>query len=306
MASVAPLLYRKRIIQIANENTKGTYDFDPLRSLLCFDASIQSTAEFIERRGPGKYLGHVNIGAFGQETGVFTCKAELRGNGSNAMDAAVSEMLMACGMKNTSEAYTPSSTITDHKTVSITVWEDGKKKQLKGAMGNCVISGEQGMPIYLEFTMTGFYVQMADEALSTPTWSANATLPEVMGSGALTFGALTVYPSKFQLDFGNNVVERSGSGYFVITDRTPILSIDVEDDNDATADYPAIRIAGTQTAFSMAIGSAAGKMITVAAPKVQIQELKEADRNGILTYDLTGLCTANTGDDEYSITVKTA
>ncbi len=305
MALQAPLLSRKRVVQVKVETTKGTEETTGLSDLLCFDPKLESAAEWIERKGTSKFLGHMTPGMFSEELGVFSCSAELRGNGSNAMDAAISALLQACGLVNTSETYTPTSTISSQKTATIRSYLDGTLKVLYGAAGTCKISGEWGQRVMLELEMAGMFKAPADAAL--PTYSPGTTTPPLMGSGAVTLASNAFKFNKFELDFANQVTYRPGADHYCIADRDPTFSFDPEWDKIAGYDFDGIRQALTTAALSLAIGSGAGKAITITAPKVQQKEPgKEGDREGIAIYEYMAQLLGNSGDDEYSIAVTTA
>jgi hypothetical protein len=49
------------------------------------------------------------------------------------------------------------------------------------------------------------------------------------------------------------------------------------------------------------LGSVAGNIITITAPKAQITDLKDANRKGIRTRNLTAMLRESSGDDDWSI-----
>lgn len=306
MALSAPLLTRKRVIKVTIETTKGT-KVAGTSAIRVFDLEINSTAPFEERKGSGLYLGNTEAGILGELSGSCSFKAELRGNGASGMDAAIAILLQACGFKKAVEVYTLSSTLSDHKTISIDVWEDGRKKGLAGASGIVTFEGEVGKRMMCNFEFFGRWVAPIDEAL--PAYVPGTETPLRLQAGTFTLATEAIKIAKYGLATGANVIMRGdvsaagGIDHYMITDFDPVVSLDPEADLVAGHDYHGIWLAGTEAAVSLAIGGGALDTITIAQPKVQYRELRESDRNGIQIYDLTGQCNHDSGDDAVTITV---
>jgi hypothetical protein len=159
---------------------------------------------------------------------------------------------------------------------SISVWEDGVRYALKGAMGNMVMRCKMGEPRVLEFTFTGAYVATAADSPATP-----ATLPlppqPFLGSNILTIttgGAWNPIFDEFSLDLGNvlskviNANDASGIRGSQITDRRIVAKINPELPLPATKDLMAIWRAGTVATLAAAITTgAAGNKWALAIPK---------------------------------------
>lgn len=308
MAYAGGLLARRKVIHVLNETDKGVAETTGLVALFCLDPKIESAAEFIEREGAGKYLGFNELGIFGDEVGVFTGRVEFRGNGTDAMEAGISALLQSSGFLNTAEAYSPFLTVAAQKTCTIEYHDDGLLKILSGAVAQSLtISGEQGKPVYGDFTMLGKYAAVTDEAL--PAYAPDDEPPPLMGSGSFSYAADSgVLISKFSVDMGLVTTLRSGSAnlHYVITNRKPVISMDPEQDLVANLDLDGFRTGRTTKDFSLVIGAAAGKKITFNAPAVQTRSLADGEREGLLIYDLTGQCNISAGNDEFTITVLTA
>jgi len=309
MAFGGGLLERKKVVQVQQEAVKGTFIEAALVDMFCFDPKIESTAEWIERKGSGVAMGHTELGMFGDELGVFSARIEMRGNGTNELDAALTLVMQACGFTVAAGVYSPSATIAAQKTLSIVQHDDGVKKALSGCMGTIVFSGEQGNPVFAEVEMFGRYAAPSDDA--NPGYTPSAEVPPIMGSGVMTLDALLVLINTFSVDMGNVVEFRAGTStalqHYVITDRNPVIAMDPEQDLLAGYSYDSIRRARTTKAFTLGTGTGAGKLITYAAPLVQNMALPSNARGGLLSYDYTGICVAGaTGNDEFTVTVPVA
>jgi len=300
MALSAPLITRKRVIKVVLEAEKGT-KLAATQALWVEDLEIDPDGVFIERKGTGLYRGGKEKGVVDATKGICTFKAELRGNGSNGMEAALAILLQACGLKKTSEVYQVHSTHTDDKTISIDVWEDGVKKCLSGVSGNVVFEGEEDGRMICNFTLRGIWIAPTDEAL--PAYSPSVTPPMLFNKCTFTLATESIKITKFSLDMGNNLVKRGN--YYMITDYEPILSINPEADKVAGYDYYGIWLAGTEAAVSLILTDGTDK-ITFTLPKVQCREIKGSDREGIMTHDWTGQCNHDSGDDSVKIEAAAA
>jgi hypothetical protein len=308
MAFNGGLLDRKRVVEVKIEASKGTAETSALLPMFCFDAKIETAAEFIDRKGTGAFMGHNFAGIIGDEVGVFSARIECRGNGSNALDVALAAVLTSCGFTNVAEVYSPSATIAAQKTLTVEVHEDGLLKILSGAMGNVVFSGEQGNQVFAEVEMLGAYSAVTDEAV--PAFAPSTEVPPIMGSGVMTLGGDSVLIQAFGVDMGNVVTLRAGATagalYYVITDRDPVITMNPEQDLVANHDYDGFRTGRTTKAFTLGIGSGAGKLVTFAAPAVQTRTLAAGEREGLMMYDYTGQCNISSGNDEFTVTVPTS
>lgn len=309
MAYAGGLLTRKRVIKLVAESSKGTKEAGTTVGLV-YDLEIDTDASFEPRTGSGLYRGQKEIGIQELRIGVCSFRAEIRGNGINALDAFLTPCFEACGLKNTAETYQVHSTIANDKTLSIDVYEDGVKKGLAGAMGNVRFEGESGKRLFGIFTFRGIWQAPVDAGL--PAFAPSAETPPLLAGGTFTVATDTFKIGSFALDMGNVVIPRldvnaaAGVDHFEISDYDPVVSIDPEADLIANHDFFGKWLAGTEGALSLILGSGAGKAITFTVPKVQYRELKEGDREGLQIYDLTGQCNHSSGDDAVAIAVATS
>jgi hypothetical protein len=176
-------------------------------------------------------------------------------------------------------------------------------------MGTWKIMAETGKQAQIEFTFTGKYsTNETDTALIAPTYPT--VLPLRVAAGALTFNAVALCTSNVEFDAGNSVVmrecvnatDRSGYVSAVVTNRAPVITADPESVLVATQNRDNLWLTSDPQAFSMRIG-VSGTSITVAAPKAQLENKQQGNRNDINTDDLTWLATAGTSaDTELTIT----
>ena len=166
-----------------------------------------------------------------------------------------------------------------------------------------------GKTAMIEFTFTGKYsTNETDTALIAPTYPT--VLPLRVAAGALTWNSVALCTSNVEVDAGNSVImrecmnatDRSGFISAIVTNRQPVITADPESVLVATQDRDALWLTSSPQAFSMQIGTT-GTSVTIAAPKAQLENKQQGNRNDMLTDDLTWLATAgSSADTELTIT----
>lgn len=310
-----PLNHRAKLVAVKVEGTKGTAETLTASEadLLVYDPEMQADVEF-EQRAPAN-VGSGHLGSVqGQHMGSFRCRVEARGEGTAAtLPSWADTLLLACGLENTSAVLTPTSDIDSQTTVTIGLWEDGKKKVLYGAMGNCVITGEVGKRVFFEFEFKGIFSAVTDVAnLSGITYETTAPLR--LASTTFTINSVAQKLSRFRLDLGVDVQLRDDpataaalSHAYIAGQRNPTLNLDPEGRLVADEDVWGAFFAESQVAVAINLGSVDGNKINIAAAKFQRTQQQSQERKGLQVYDVTGeLASTTAGDDAYSITFPAA
>lgn len=306
---MAAMITSKTLVFVKTEAQKGAAETATLLPALAFDAGINPAHPVIDRPGAGKFMGINNPSVLGEAVGDWRGGLELRGNGSTAMDPALSAMLKACGFKNTSEVYTPCDPA-DQSTVTIQQYEDGTKKSIFGAAGRLKIEGETGKRAMCNFEMEGCWGGRVDEDLAA--WTPSTESPLRVLAGTFTLGVTPRRISRFSLDMGNTVTPlydpnaAAGVAYYVVSQRNPTLTIDPEDELVVTHDFYGLWLAGTPVAVVLVLGTGAGKRVTITIPKLQYRQVREGDRENLRINDLVGQCLISNGNDEVTIAVATS
>jgi hypothetical protein len=306
------LLRRRRVFAAKIETTVGTAE-----SLTAAEAAfnaeqftIQPSIPMTRREGQGgfNYLPSIPEGM----QGTCTVRFGMSYNGTT-LPSWASVLLPACGWVATGLVLSP---VTQGpglaggvKTITIGEYKDGKLSVLSGAMGVWKVIAETGKQAMIEFTFTGKYsTNETDVAILAPTYPT--VLPLRVAQGALTWNAVALCTSSVEIDSGNTVIMREcvnasdRSGYIsaVVTDRAPVITANPESVLVATQNRDNLWLTSTPEAFSLQIG-AAGNSITIAAPDAQLENIQQGDRSGLMSDDLTWLCTAGaTADSELTIT----
>ena len=190
------------------------------------------------------------------------------------------------------------------------VMQDGLKKEIFGSRGDGSIEiAGTGQVAFLAYTLNGAMVTPVDTALFTGVSIPNV-VPETFKGGALQAGTDALCVDSFTLNLANTVARRvcsdaaTGIKSYKITERGPTVSIDPEQELEATIAFMGKLFGGTEFGFLAQIGSTALKRVRIMASRAQYTELGNADRESLATYAATlrlNRGKAPSGDDEYII-----
>lgn len=272
-----------------------------------YNAKMKADISNDERTGQGSYSRIPS--APGARSGTCTFETDLIGGASDP--AWASTFLPACGYVGTDGVYAPVTKAPGvsggPKTLTIALYEDGRVKKLRGAMGTAVFRMQAGKAIRVAFTFRGIWDAPADASILTPTFVT--TKPLRFASSAIAIGSWNPTVAECALDLGNNVIMRedsadvSGFASAAITDMMPKGNIDPEALLVATSDNYGAWLAGTEAALSIALG-ATGNAVAFAAPKLQFMSIDDGDRNLLRTDPIEFQLnrSASAGDDHLTIT----
>ena len=271
-----------------------------------FTPGIEMHARNPERSSLSPYPGLP-----GPRMSKISFDVELVGTASAGDAIHFSDALRACGVDETlvagtSATYTPASD--SIPSVTIGMYVDGKIYKLWGARGTFKLVLDDGKPGIFSFEFTGADFSDTDGNLLAGT-SLNTVVPPIFVDASLTIDSYAAILSKIEIDAGNALALRkdanavSGHKSAVITGKESTLTLDPENVLVATEDFMGNWRSGTQMAFTTTIGSVAGNIIAVTAPKVQYQGVGLADRDGQSTLDITALLAADASDDEWQIQI---
>jgi hypothetical protein len=285
---------------------------------------VTCTPTITSNERPQQGVSSMLANTIGTQSGVISFKTGLSGDGTVTATAPgwLETLLPACGIFETGgtggifSPLTAAPSVTAgtgvNHTVTISVFEDGLKKTITGAMGTFTISATAGDPVVIEWTFTGVWAPVTDVSLSTITPTYDAILPLVFRTATLTVGGSAPgCVSSFAIDIGNTVELRqcatksSGFESAIITDRKVVGSMDPESRLVTTEDVFGEWLAGSELAFSLALDDGiVTDTVTIAAPQIQRTNISPGDRNGILVDGIDFACNSasTTGDDELTIT----
>lgn len=164
--------------------------------------------------------------------------------------------------------------------------QDGRVHKMHSCRGNCeigLVSGEGGK---MSFRFLGVDEGQADQALLTGISFPNVQPPAYLGATASLFAVEPECYVNLGIDFGNTIAglecatETSGYKAFRLTRRDMKGSMDPAAVVFATQDYFAKMKAATLGALQTAWGSVSGNKLQIDAPKLQVLNVTDGDREG--------------------------
>jgi hypothetical protein len=302
------LFYKRRILAAKIETTSGT----PIAlgnadaAMNVFNLVANPTAEFIQRQQQGAF-GQV-AGVIGLETGQFTFSTEIHDAAAGAAPAWLQTLFAGCGLTYSAGVFSLRSEApgTNVKTLTLGCYVDGVYKQISGAAGTFVINAPTGQRAMIDWTFMGRWATPTDVALLTPTYPTKR--PIMAKSGVVSIASFNPCFSNFTLDIGNVVTARpclggvGGLASYVVTDRNITGTMDPESKIVATNPVYTQWATSVEQALSVRLQNA-DTTVTIAAPKFQITNAQEGDREGLQIDTITYQCNVDAApNDELTIT----
>lgn len=302
-----PLLKRVRVLAAKIETSIGAAESLSGTNATnnCYDIMMQPDIPVDDREAQGSFSRLAGIP--GARTGKCTFKVGICGTGSGGIPTWASTFLPACGWVATSQVYTPRAEApgSNVKTLTIGVYENGRKKLLRGAMGTFKIVLPAGRMGYFDFEFTGIWDAPTDTSILSPTLDTN--FPFRYAASTTTIASYAPKLENLTFDAGNVVIMRedatdvSGYASALISDRKTVGSMNPEAALVATYDPYGDKLASTLRALSATIGDANDKL-TIAAPKMQITNIQDSDRGDNQVDQIDFQCCRSSGNDELSLT----
>lgn len=312
------LLTRLGVLLAKIETTPGTDAAPTGTDGACnfFNVSITPAIAMQQRQGQGGMGKLASIPEGFGCTVNFQTHLEWDGTATEPFWADV--LLPGCGFVKSGQTFTPRSEApgTNVKTLTFYHYLNGKLRKIYGAAGNGVVNLPTGKMGFIDWTFTGVWGGETDAAIVTPTYPT--ALP-LRATGLNQLNDVDLCASNVTIDFGNVVTLRecvkniSGqlrAGYesAIITDRTPLISVDPEAKLVATRDAYGAWIASTEALWEYDVAGPTNSVLVFDAPKAQIVNNADGDRNGLAIDTLQLQCNKNgaTHNEELSITFTAA
>jgi len=234
-------------------------------------------------------------------------QCELRGSGAAGTAPEIAPLLKACRLAETVNAgtdvtYQPASATEGSATVYI--YADGLVWKFVGAVGDAKIDAQIGQAATITFTLSAPY--QAPATATIPTGAAyDATQPLVFSSADVTTeGGVSIRVGQLALNMGNDVQEHTRVGYhqFVVANRNPELTLN-KHAVGPTADWNNL-MAAQQVALHAQLGSTAGNIVTLDAPKAVRKSLGYGEEAEAITMDATYGLYEQASDDQFTVVFK--
>ena len=305
-----PLFQRRALLLAKIETTSGT-DSVPVvgtDAMLARNVTLRplvtQTADRAVLRG---YMG----GSEQLVVGEYV-EAEFEIEAASAGTSAITvprygPLMRACGCAQTIGAsdvtYAPIST--GFVTATLYVYMDSVLHRLLGAVGDVRLVMQAGqIPVY-RFRFIGMYAVPTD---ATPGAASFTGWQVPLGIRDANVPTLTVHSGtkaaqpvrSFEAGLGNSLVYRNlvGASACLITDRQAAGSIEIQAESVATRDWWTIVRNATTAAVSVVIGTGAGNVVRVNAPRVQMTDPQYSELDAIVMLQMGMRFVPNSGNDE--------
>ena len=306
----------KSRLKVILAKIEATYGADPAptgaaNAILVSNPTLSPMeSDKVDRNLDRAYLGGDIQFVVGEHV-MMEFNVELAGAGAAGTVPAYGPLLRACGLAETqnvgtSVEYDPVSAGEESATL---YWnQDGHNHAMNGARGSVSLQLDpKGLP-YLNFKLTGLYVDPAAVELPTADYTAFQAPKPVSNANTPTFSlhGYAAVVSAFSFNQGNSVNHHDliNEAQVDITDRKANGSITIDSPALGTKDYFAIAKASTTGALQWVHGTAAGHIAQFDAPAVQVLDPSYGDRDGTVTLEMGLNFTPSSGDDEFKLTVK--
>lgn len=309
------ILSNRQIVAAKIEAVEGTVE-----TLAAADANVQilepakwePNISMFERK-----LMDISYSNFKQIPGTrlatISLKVENKGSGTAGTAPALGKLFRACGFGETvvavtSVTYAPVSALASIPTLTVAIYQDGIRKQIRGARGNVKYSAKSGEPGMFEFTFIGVYDAVTDQSLLTPS-GVETTVPVALLSALFSVAGFSAFVSTVSFDMGNTLTPRpdinQASGYIstLLTSRNPKGSFDPELETVATHDWYGRWLAGTTGVLTWRHPGAAGNICIFSVPVCQYIKINDGDRDGVALAPVEFLMARSAvgGNDEVSL-----
>lgn len=255
------------------------------------------------------YLGNQGIILAGKHARL-EFEVEIAGAGAAGTAPKYAPLLRLCGFAETLTAATDATyTIVEDNVESGTIYfeMDGVRHVILGARGTFSLNmAPKGIPRF-RFTVTGLLGTIADQALTNVTLAGWTTPLECSSvNTTMTLHGWSSVAESLSIDLGNTVTPRFliGSESVIISDRRTTGTAVVEATTLAEIDWFDRALDRTRGALSLIHGTAAGNIVEINAPAIEIGKISQGQTDSILNYSLPlSLCPV-AGRDELEIVVR--
>lgn len=305
--------WRKKALLFKIETVYGT-DAVPTgaaNAVLGIDLDITPLdGNSVERGVETPYFGH--LGEILVETHVkFRFHTELQSSGAAGTAPAWGPIMRASSAAEVISAgvsvtYNP---ITDNQEAATCYFYIGNTlHKIVGCRGTGrVVLNANQLP-RIEWEFTGLYVpptSAAPPAVTITAWQAPIPASKVNTPTFNVHGTALVAEG-ITVDFGNEVNGRFliGQESVEVVDRKSVGQVIFESPSIATKDYFAAAVGRITDTISVIHGTVAGKIIEVAAPKVEIGRPAYSNGGKIVMMTVPLILKPNTGNDEWSLIAR--
>lgn len=255
------------------------------------------------------FMGHQGVTLTGNYRQI-EFDVEMGGAGAAGTAPAYGPLLRACGFAEqitagTDVQYSPVSDTFD--AVSIYYFLDGKRWILTGSRGKFTLSLEPQKKPRFHFTLSGLLGTVSDTALPDADYTGFIEPPVVSKANtSFSLDGLAAPMTGLTIDGGQQIEPRLIVNYEAIehVDRQMTGSVVLDQVLNASKDWEALALAGTRVVLAAQHGTAAGSIVALGAPAVQIGRMSHGASQKVANNTLPLMFIPDQGNDELVITVK--
>jgi hypothetical protein len=300
----------KRALLSALEETYAT-DAVPLATTAveAFDIQPEPLAgQEQTKRIAGGAVGARRVYRVGEHQ-TLRASVPLSGSGTAGEAAIWSSLARMCGLSetvtaDTSVAYAPVST--GHESGTVYFHQDGTRHRLLGVRGTASINIPSKDEPSLQFELMGLYTAPAAAALPTINFAGpDAIVPSSASVTTCTLFGQEVIMDSLVANWGHSVNPRHRVNSEAITIDDTVSTATIVIEAPALGDYNwwLLPQARTKGVLALTHGTAAGNIISVAAPAVQITKVSRRFDQMRELLELTCQLHPDEGNDSLSLTL---
>lgn len=310
------LLDKNQVLLAKVESTKGT-DANPTASADAILCSVvnptvdgQNLQNPVVRNSisamPNKYVN---------KEMTFQIELPLKGSGTAGVAPEFGPLLQACGLgesvtENTSVAYSPVSSESAMKSVTVYLYKDGILFKAYGCVADVSSANSAGEYPMLTFNVRGKFGGVSDSTNpASPVY--DETDPIEVKDYGFKFGT---WANGVIRDFGfetnntittrRNINAEDGIESSGVTARDPQYSATVEAVPESTHPFWQNYTDNETSALEFTHGTVAGNIVTFSAPKANYNAPSSSSEDGIFMYSITGQLLEDDGNDNFTLTFK--
>jgi hypothetical protein len=294
-----PLLRRRSVFAAKIEAEPGEVESlsDADGVFNCMSLLIQANIAMEEREGQGGFNYNLSVPGLRGGTATFSTEAYTDGG---ATPEWASTLLPACGFVEQGGMFVPQSKGpgdgSDVQTVTIGGYVDGVFRVLAGCMGTFTIDLPTGRMVKFNWTFQGKWINPTDAELIEPTFPI--TIPLRMAGGSISWAGENICTENVTVDAGNEVILRECAGELsgiktgLVVNRKPMITANPEMVLVATQNRHEQWIEMEADALVITTGAPEEDRMIITAAKAQFQNIQQGERSGLLTDEVTWMCTA--------------
>lgn len=279
-------------VESANGTVNAPAETDA--TVLVYDLTVEPDIQYTPRNPSHSKLSKLG-GFVGKQAGRISFGFELKGGGAAGTAPDWGVFARACNLSetidpNTSVTYAPTTT-TSPTTLTMDVFQDGRRWRFIGVAGSMKIECRQGAPLMARSSFMGVLdptTPLDNTAFSgSPTYQS-VVAPVFMGASVSLYSATTYRVTSVDVDFGQDVQAHDsvnaahGIEFFEVANFNETGAIDPEYVPQATYGDSLLGklTEGSSGGLTWSVGSGAGNVMAYSCPQIRLTSLQPGDRNG--------------------------